>query len=77
MDSDKTADDVKQKLERIYAKLNPAELKRTIDLKLRKLAKAYQAKQGYREENEKENQLLKVTFSVYPTTPVKCPVLIT
>ena len=66
-----------QKLERIYAKLNPAELKRTIDLKLRKLAKAYQAKQGYREENEKENQLLKVTFSVYPTTPVKCPVLIT
>jgi len=77
MDSKETPDKVKQKLEAIYLTLNPAELKRVIDLKLRRLAKVYQAKQSYREENGLSEQPAKVTFSIYPTTPVKYPVLIT
>jgi hypothetical protein len=76
MDSPETPDYVKQKLEKIYAKLNPAELKRTIDLKLKKLAKVYQIKQRNMVENDPESQPIKVTFLNCRTTPAKLPVLI-
>ena len=77
MDSAETPAKVKQKLEAVYATLNPAKLKRTIDSKLKKLAGVYQVKQSYVTENDALEQPLKVTFSIYPTAPVKCPVLIT
>ena len=77
MDSKETPREVKQKLEATYLALNPAELKRVIDSKLKKLAKIYQAKQSYVTENDAPEQSLKVTFSICPTTPAKCPVLIT
>ena len=77
MDSEETPAKVKQKLEAVYATLNPAKLKRTIDSKLKKLAGVYQVKQSYVTENDALEQPLKVTFSIYPTAPVKCPVLIT
>lgn len=76
MDSPETPNYVKQKLEKIYAELNPAELKRMIDLKLKKLAKVYQIKQRKMVENDPENQPTKVTFLDCRTTPAKLPVLI-
>jgi hypothetical protein len=77
MDSEETPKEVKLKLETIYVTLNPAELKRSIDLKLKKLAKVYQVKQHCTAENSEKEESIKVTFSLYPTTPVKLPVLIT
>lgn len=76
MDSSETPDDVKQKLEEIYTCLNPADLKRKMNLKLKKLAKAYQMKQRNMAENDSENQLPKVTFLNCRTAPAKLPVLI-
>ena len=77
MDSKETPDPVKLKLEEIYVRLNPAELKRAIDSKLKRLMKVYQSKQSFKEENDLSEQPAKVTFSIYPTAPVKYPVLIT
>lgn len=76
MDSRETPCEVKQRLEAIYVTLNPAELKRTIDLKLKKLAKTYQIKQRNMAENDLESQPIKVTFLNCRTAPVKLPVLI-
>ena len=76
LDSPETPEYVKKKLEKIYVGLNPAELKRTIDLKLKKLAKVYQIKQGNMTEKDPENQPIKVTFLNCRTTPAKLPVLI-
>lgn len=76
MDSEETPLEVKQELEKVYAELNPAKLKRTIDLKIRKLAKVYQIKQKNMIENDQGREPLKVTFLNCRTTPAKLPVLI-
>jgi hypothetical protein len=76
MDSKETPKEIKLKLEEIYVTLNPAELKRIIDLRLRKLAKVYQTKQNYEKENDPAEELTKVTFLNCRTAPVKLPVLI-
>jgi len=46
MASDQISKEEKEKLEAIYLSLNPAELKRTIEVKLDQLYKGYQAKRG-------------------------------
>lgn len=77
MDSPKTPPEVKQKLEAEYDTLNPADLKRRIDLKLKQLAKVYQAKHQLAAEKTPQENPITVTFSNYPTAPVGLPVLIT
>jgi hypothetical protein len=74
MDSSKTPDEVKLKLEEIYVTLNPAKLKRVMDLKLKKLAKVYNAKQNHGAETEQLEQPIKVTFLDCRTTTVGLPV---
>lgn len=76
MDSKETPDEVKRTLGEIYVTLNPAKLKRMIDLKLKNLAKVYQIKQRNMAVNDMEIEPLKVTFLNCRTTPVKLPVLI-
>ena len=78
MDSPETPPEVKKKLEAGYNSLNPAELKRKIDTKLKLLAKIYQAKHNpISEEKPVQEPAIKVTFSNYPTARLKLPVLTT
>lgn len=77
MDSPKTPPEVKQKLEAEYNTLNPADLKRRIDFKLKQLAEVYQAKHQQVAEKSQPATPTIVTFSNYPTAPVGLPVLIT
>lgn len=73
--------EVKEKLTATYNTLNPAQLKRTIDVKLANLLKVYEAKQHVVAETlgEKEPERKKTipSFSNYPTTPVCLGQLIT
>ena len=46
MDSEQIPEEVKEELKGMYLSLNPAQLKRSIDAKLAKLYKAYEAKSG-------------------------------
>lgn len=77
MDNPKTPIGIKERLEAKYNSLNPAEIKRGIDAKLKQLAKIYQAKHQLVEEKNLQKSAIKVTFSNYPTAPVRLPVLIT
>lgn len=76
MESKETPTEVKLKLKEIYLTLNPAELKRGIDSKLKKLAKTYQTKQNKEAEIKTTEQPVIVTFSNCRTGGVKLPVLI-
>lgn len=76
MDSKETPDEVKLKLKAVYITLNPAELKRIIDSKIKNLAKVYQNKQRNMTENDPEKEPPKVTFLNCRTAPAKLPVLI-
>jgi len=75
IDSDQTPEETKLKLRAIYAELNPAEIKRTIDFKLKKLAKIYQGKQRKTEEEETETTTSKVTFLNCRRGAVGLPIL--
>ncbi len=46
MESSQVSEEVKDRLVEVYGKLNPAELKRKIDVKLKELYKVYQKKNG-------------------------------
>jgi hypothetical protein len=75
MDSIETPPEVKKKLEDKYNSLNPAELKRGIDVKLKQLAKVYQLKHQSMAEEQLEEPITKVTFLGCRTAPVKLPAL--
>lgn len=78
MDSPETPLAVKKKLETEYNSLNPAELKRNIDVKLKLLARIYQEKHSpITAEKPVQEPAIKVTFSNYPTARLKLPVLTT
>ena len=77
MDSDETPAHVKEKLEEIYKTLNPAELKRAIESKLKLLEKTYQAKHVQNEQKQPAENLATVRFSNYPIGRVGLGVLIT
>ena len=77
MDSPETPLEVKQKLKAEYDTLNPADLKRRIDIKIKQLAKAYKAKHQLVAEKAQPETPTIVTFSNYRTTTVGLPVLIT
>lgn len=74
MSNPNTPDDVKQKLKAEYNNLNPAELKRNIETKLKVLSQVYQAK--YNPITTK-NHDDKVTFSFGATTEFELPSLVT
>ncbi|MEI6613225.1 hypothetical protein [Polynucleobacter sp.] len=76
LDSDQTPEEVKLKLREIYSELNPADLKRKIDLKLKMLAKIYQEKQHNIEEEETETTTSKVTFLNCRRSGLGLPVLV-
>ena len=77
MDSPETPSEVKKKLKTEYNTLNPADLKRRMDIKLKQLAKIYQEKHQLAAEKDQPETPTIVTFSNYPTAPVRLPVLIT
>ena len=75
MDSQETPPAAKNKLEAEYNTLNPADLKRRIYIKLKQLAKVYQAKHQQTEEILQLETVPTLTFSNCRTTPVGLPVL--
>jgi len=81
IDSPDVPIEVKEKLTAVYKTLNPAQLKRTIDVKLANLLKAYEAKQHFATEAVEEKESGKkeaiLRFSNYPTTPARLGQLIT
>ncbi len=79
MDSNETPEEVKQKLLAQYEKLNPVELKRQIDQKLKLLAEVYKAKQSKLTKEVEEYEKIdtaKVTFSFDATSPLRLPTLV-
>jgi len=78
MDSPETPLAAKKKLEAEYNLLNPAELKRKIDAKLKLLANIYRTKHNpITVEKPLQEPIIKVTFLDYPTARLKLPVLTT
>lgn len=77
MDSPEVPQETKQKLKAIYYNLNPAELKRNIDVKLKLLNGIYCAKWQRALKIDEEIDSAKVTFSFDPTNHVRLPVLMT
>lgn len=74
LDNPNTPSEVKQKLKVIYTNLNPAELKRRIEVKLKLLSEAYKAKHNpalIRKDDPK------VTFLFDTTTEFRLPTLVT
>lgn len=76
IESNEVPKETKERLTAVHASLNPAELKRGIDFKLKKLAKVYQTKQQKVEEYEVEHITGKVTFLDCRRSAVKLPALI-
>ena len=71
MENPEIGNESKQELRAIYERLNPAELKRNIDQKLKLLKQIYNAKQNNSKvENLKELNLNTVRFLNCPTSPV-------
>lgn len=77
MENPEAPEEVKSKLKEQYDQLNPAELKRRIDDKLKFLAKVYETKQVNAFQKIPKNNEPKVTFSFYPTTKLRLPSLVT
>ena len=78
MDSPNVATEIKERLTAAYNALNPAQLKRDIDVKLERLLKSSEAKHQVAAETvETKGKEPKVRFSNYPTTPVRSVQLIT
>lgn len=73
MDSSDIAEDIKQKLKVIYESLNPAQLKRDINTKLKLLSEICHTK----EHRLTKIDDIKVTFSFDPTTELRLPTLVT
>lgn len=76
MDNPDTPERIKQTLKEQYQRLNPAELKRSIEAKLKLLAMTYQNKQNKQLINDKINNS-KVTFLFDPTTEFRLPTYLT
>lgn len=74
IDNPNTPEEVKKKLKVEYKSLNPAEIKRRIQVKLKLLAEVYRAKQNPALAQERDP---KVTFSFDPTTAFRLPSLMT
>lgn len=71
MESNEVSQKRKQELKEIYNSLNPAELKRTIDVKLTNLYKAYQSKKNIiaqQEKLEKINKINKINKKLKPVS---------
>jgi len=80
IDSPDVSVEVKEKLTVTYNTLNPAQLKRTIDVKLANLLKVYETKHQVAavtvEEKEPKRKEARLRFSNCPTTPVRLGQLI-
>ena len=74
MGSDKLSMEKKKELRKIYESLNPAELKRKIDAKLKKLREVYQKKTGSQkvEANRKKLKPTSVSYYIGQPVPVRC-----
>jgi len=71
MESDKISVTRKEELRKIYESLNPAELKRKIDAKLKKLHEAYQKKNGSQKVEVIQKKLKPTSVSYYIGQPVQ------
>lgn len=76
LDDPQTPSEVKQKLQRQYKHLNPAELKRNMEIKLQLLALIYKNKQNHT-QNYNEFNKSKVTFSFDPMSEFRLPSYLT
>jgi len=79
IDNPETPPEVRKQLYQQYSTLNPAELKRKIEQKLKLLAMVYQAKHNIQINNDNRTilDLAKVTFSFDPTTEFRLPTYLT
>lgn len=77
MESKETPIKVKKQLKVMYESLNPAEIKRTIDEKLKLLTDVYQLKHLQSEEKERLEKSVSVRFSNCPTGRVGLGQLVT
>jgi hypothetical protein len=77
MDNPDIPKEVKQRLKTEYQSLNPAELKRDIEQKLKLLAEIYTAKQHRATQKLEKNEDSKVTFLFDPTSQFRCHTLMT
>lgn len=77
MDNPEVPEETKEKLKAIYQNLNPAELKRQIDRKLKILNEIYLTKQHQLAKIDEDLDSSKVTFSFDPTTAFRLPAYLT
>ena len=77
MDDPNVSQKTKAKLKTIYESLNPAELHRSIEAKLKLLAKIYQTKYQKVSETYEEQNDATVTFPLDPTAAFRLPSLVT
>jgi len=71
IESKQISEDIKKELEEIYDSLNPAELKRNIDIKIRKLYKVYQKKNSSQKVAfDKKLKPVSVRFHTLQSEPV-------
>jgi len=77
IDDPRVSEKIKVQLKKIYDNLNPAKLHRSIEAKLKLLAKIYQAKHQKVSEMCEEKNDATVTFSFDPTTAFRLPTLLT
>lgn len=74
MESDKVPPEKKKELRKLYESLNPAELKRKIDAKLKKLDEAYQKKNGSQKVEANRKKLKPTSVSYYIGEPMSSSV---
>jgi len=73
MESDKLTDKQKKEMTKIYEQLNPAELKRTIDKKLKLLGKIYETKNMPKKTvHSKKINTVSVSSLISQPTRVQC-----
>ncbi len=65
MESEKTPEENKKELRKLYQRLNPAELKRKIDEKIHRLFKIYEEKQGGTEPSPSKKQTPRLQTKSY------------
>jgi len=71
IESNQVSENIKKELEEIYDSLNPAELKRNIDIKIRRLYKVYQKKNiSQKVASDKKLKPISVRFNALQSEPV-------
>jgi len=77
MESGQISEETKRELRAVYQSLNPAELKRKIDKKLKKLYEVYEEKKGRGEISPSKKQIPHVNTESYILNDLTTPISVT